>query len=316
MIGGDRNYTGKYSLEINNQVEDLRIQIMHGDEVTVTSGANGSVWYGYYSIPMRRTRYYGPTSGTGTLFSNGKLQIMSWLPGERLRTILPSDDEVTEAAGLGTNSMAVLEAKDASITFEQEQNDALAAIGATPDDVEQVFELYVKEYELDESGSINNEIGTIHELTKPIEVAVTNGTGTRVAVVRMHEETDQETGEVTVRAAQITPFTNNRKISFESDRFSTYLLISEPEGEEINPSTLTKVITLPASVKRIEENALEGIDAEAIIVPAGCEYIGDRAFANCPNLVYVTGPESATLAGDPFAGSNVKVYDTYKGKQD
>lgn len=88
------------------------------------------------------------------------------------------------------------------------------------------------------------------------------------------------------------------------------------DGQEIDPDTLTKVITLPASVKRIEEYAFNGIDAEAIIVPAGCEYIGDRAFANCPNLVYVSYPESATLAGDPFAGSSVKTCNVYGVQQD
>ena len=88
------------------------------------------------------------------------------------------------------------------------------------------------------------------------------------------------------------------------------------DGQEIDPATLTKIITLPATTKRIEEYAFAGIDAEAIIVPAGCEYIGDRAFVNCPNLVYVSYPESATLEGDPFAGSNVKAYNVYEVQQD
>lgn len=78
----------------------------------------------------------------------------------------------------------------------------------------------------------------------------------------------------------------------------------------------TKILYLPEDLTRIEANAFEGIDAEAIVVPAGCEYIGDRAFANCPNLVYVSYPESATLAGDPFAGSNVKTYNVYEVQQD
>lgn len=78
----------------------------------------------------------------------------------------------------------------------------------------------------------------------------------------------------------------------------------------------TKILHLPEDLTRIEANAFEGIDAEAIVVPAGCEYIGDRAFANCPNLVYVSYPESATLAGDPFAGSNVKTYNVYEVQQD
>ena len=87
-------------------------------------------------------------------------------------------------------------------------------------------------------------------------------------------------------------------------------------GKERKMGQKVPVPKCPEDLTRIEANAFEGIDAEAIVVPAGCEYIGDRAFANCPNLVYVSYPESATLAGDPFAGSNVKTYNVYEVQQD
>ncbi|MBQ6232055.1 MAG: leucine-rich repeat protein, partial [Clostridia bacterium] len=66
---------------------------------------------------------------------------------------------------------------------------------------------------------------------------------------------------------------------------------------------LTKILTLPNSLKEIEEYAFEGVDAEIINVPAGCRVIGEYAFANCPNLYYVvirSGIQS--LAGSAFEG--------------
>ena len=53
-------------------------------------------------------------------------------------------------------------------------------------------------------------------------------------------------------------------------------------------------LTLPASMKTVEESAFEGCGAYFIIVPEDCEHIGAYAFKNCPNLeaLYVTGSET------------------------
>ena len=47
------------------------------------------------------------------------------------------------------------------------------------------------------------------------------------------------------------------------------------------------VLRLPDSTEVVAAEALAHIDAEAVIVPAGCRSIGVRAFADCPNLKYV-----------------------------
>ncbi len=62
-------------------------------------------------------------------------------------------------------------------------------------------------------------------------------------------------------------------------------------------------VSLPADLKTIEEEAFAGAAFEAVLLPDGCTAIGSRAFADCPNLVYVRIPASVvSIAEDAFAG--------------
>lgn len=64
------------------------------------------------------------------------------------------------------------------------------------------------------------------------------------------------------------------------------------------------VTVLPTYMTRIEEEAFAGSALEAVIIPAECESIGSRAFADCPGLVYVSIPAGVTfIADDAFEGS-------------
>lgn len=68
-----------------------------------------------------------------------------------------------------------------------------------------------------------------------------------------------------------------------------------------DPDTLT-TLTLPASLETIDEGAFEGVAAQRIVVPEGVTAIGKRAFAACPNLVYITLPDSLqSIATNAFA---------------
>ena len=64
------------------------------------------------------------------------------------------------------------------------------------------------------------------------------------------------------------------------------------------------VLTLPAGLRVISEEAFAGVAAEKIIVPAGVTEIGSRAFADCPNLIELELPEGITsFAADALDGS-------------
>jgi hypothetical protein len=69
-----------------------------------------------------------------------------------------------------------------------------------------------------------------------------------------------------------------------------------------------KVLTLPAVMRTIEDEAFAGIAAEQVTIPEGARSIGSRAFADCDSLLLVVIPASVTsIADDAFENSDVAV---------
>ncbi len=63
------------------------------------------------------------------------------------------------------------------------------------------------------------------------------------------------------------------------------------------------ILELPANLTAIDREAFAGAACQCVVVPEGCVSIGPRAFANCPNLIYVRIPTSVkTVAEDAFEG--------------
>ena len=62
------------------------------------------------------------------------------------------------------------------------------------------------------------------------------------------------------------------------------------------------VLYLPDGLNTIEAEAFEGLACEAVVVPAGCESIGDGAFRNCKELKYIRIPAGAEMGKDVFEG--------------
>ena len=72
------------------------------------------------------------------------------------------------------------------------------------------------------------------------------------------------------------------------------------------PVSAQKVMQIPSMMKTIEEEAFAGVAAEQITVPSGATFLGDRAFADCDDLLLVVIPATVTtIEGDPFEGSDV-----------
>ena len=73
-----------------------------------------------------------------------------------------------------------------------------------------------------------------------------------------------------------------------------------------------QVLTLPAALTEIDEEAFAGTNAQMIVVPNTVTSIGSRAFADCPNLVAVKLPEGASVAEDAFEGCHDELVIVYE----
>ena len=85
---------------------------------------------------------------------------------------------------------------------------------------------------------------------------------------------------------------------FENEAFT----VQEKTGGTIPALNTLSMPSFPASLMVIEAEAFEGTPFQAIIIPDTVTAIGNRAFANCRNLVYVYIPASVkSIAPDAFA---------------
>ena len=94
--------------------------------------------------------------------------------------------------------------------------------------------------------------------------------------------------------------------------YTSYIYAYDKAGNVSKDSDATHVkisvypdpdFILPSGLTIIENESFTGIKARTVVIPAGCTTIGPRAFADCPNLVYVYIPATVTsIAEDAFAG--------------
>ena len=95
-----------------------------------------------------------------------------------------------------------------------------------------------------------------------------------------------------------------KNADLQSDYSSDYqcIRLTVSGGTSVDQSE----ITLPSDIQCIDPEAFEGIAARIVVIPNGCESIGSRAFAGCPNLRLVFIPASVDneedIAADAFVG--------------
>ena len=154
-------------------------------------------------------------NGACDLFIDSSLKVMSHKEGEKLQALLPSDEVVTAAAGVGMN--ATVEVGESNIgNLTKEESDALDRfLDEHGGDVESVFD-----------ASVSTENGSVSALNKPVPITVSNDTGASVFVLRLHEN-----GEGTVSADQLCDATTNEELPFEPALFSKYLVVKPGEAK-------------------------------------------------------------------------------------
>lgn len=110
------------------------------------------------------------------------------------------------------------------------------------------------------------------------------------------------------------------EIATDADGYTTVTVISQGSGITSVVCTSTEdagitaecriavygehVFTLPASLITVDAEAFANSQADMIVIPNGTTTLGERAFADCPNLRIVCMPDSLTqIADDAFDGS-------------
>ena len=64
---------------------------------------------------------------------------------------------------------------------------------------------------------------------------------------------------------------------------------------EIRVIPENRILTLPASLSIIEEDAFMGVSAELVILPDSCRLVSEGAFRACPNLIEISVPSGCVL---------------------
>jgi hypothetical protein len=285
----DEGATTPYHLTINNRVDYLYVRDRSDSNIYL--GTNGYVGQGFWYRRLRGVAYFDTIGGAIDLYSSGQMHVMSWKNGQMIAAILPSDDTVTAAAGLSGGMKASADINESSVAAmtPEEINEMYSYLAVTGDEAAAVFDATVTSYTLDENGNAIEGAG-ITNLNRDIEFQVSNNTGNACYVLRLHEEN----GSVT--ATKLTEASANDTIVFESNLFSKYVLVKSNGEQHLN------TLTLPAGLRRIEDNAFEGGMFQAVIVPDECEYIGHEAFKDCTELIYISYPANAAVEEDAFDG--------------
>ena len=119
------------------------------------------------------------------------------------------------------------------------------------------------------------------------------------------EHVETETATATAALTRSPTETQKGETTYSASFANCAFVDAIRKLEDIPSLGAMSVLRLPAMLSAIETEAFEGAAFEAVIVPDGCTSIGSRAFASCPNLIYVKISASVTsIADDAFEGSD------------
>ena len=319
-IDNGREFTEGVILTINSEVDYLNMSDLNSGSVILGSG--GKVREGYWQRRSRANRNFGTVSAEGTLYANGSLNAMSWRDGETLQAMLPAENVIADAAGLGAGVMVSAEVSESSIQALNEAESTaldsyLAANGGT---VAAVFDASINTYTLDGNGNASQG-AAVTELNTSVPFTVSNETGGACYVVRLHEDASGA-----MAAESLTEPTDGEAIEFRSSRFSKFVLVSTEEesisyefGQNTNEyvkGEWTLYIkgrgAIPSYSTSTGENApwseaVAGKENIRIVIGERITGIGANAFANLGGTTRVDflGTTMPLTDGNAFAGSNV-----------
>ena len=282
-------------------------------DLTLTKKVSSSAdSYGYYYLKIYgNSKYCLDTRTLSTRDRSEDLFTVGLDQGSYLITL--------EQKGMYTNYFPVTASLTLDITeddfFETEENNTKAS--ATPIATNAMYNaIFGEEYECVDWYSFNvlagekyrirmKNIGKLGSTTALYSLSDSSGKETSFGYTLKKQETENynfydfspaQSGTYTVKI-----YNYHRKDALIPYQIGVY--------REIDLDSLN-TLEFPESLLVIEDEAFAGGTFEAAIIPDGCISIGSRAFADCPNLVFVHIPKTVkAIAGDAFDGCGDVIID-------
>ena len=121
---------------------------------------------------------------------------------------------------------------------------------------------------------------------------------------------EQNESVVTTYQVTVSPTDEDPGKAVYTANFSNSAFAQQQKERTIQATGGMTKLFLPGQIRNIEEEAFAGGAFQVVVIPDSCTSIGSRAFADCPNLLYVRIPASVTsLADDAFAGCSQVIID-------
>ena len=205
-------------LNINSTVNNDALLSIRGANNVITLGADGRLkgtdneWAGYLSA----SRYFGSVSGRCDLYRNGKLCVFSHNGGESLMAIIAGEPDFVGA--VNADKTAVMDISETYLTYEEAQ--MLSSLRAEGDTAPYTpFDVTIYQYDRNDEEMRLTEVSS---LNKAVPATVKNTTGGDAYIVRFHDYGAANGG---VKAEVITAPTDETELVFQSDLFSTYVMV-------------------------------------------------------------------------------------------
>lgn len=96
----------------------------------------------------------------------------------------------------------------------------------------------------------------------------------------------------------------NAQANEKNEALINSLAFFSKDREQSNFENEKGTVSLPRSIRTIEDSAFDGTNIVSVKLPEGVETVGDKAFANIPTLKNITIPNTTTYIGkNAFKGS-------------
>ena len=253
------------TVTVQGTVKDLSIS-GPADHITVKTEGEGKILKGSWetfdlgNFYKQKTRFFTP--GTGILFANGLLNVMSYdtVDMDTLGAIMPSSATLTEATeNVDVNQATFMDISSSSVEdLTDAEADALEELGIEQDQLAAGFQVDVAKLTFNDDGSITGEEVTElkSEVPLTLELPSDQDDDTVYQIVRLHE------GDELMAEVIGTSDLGDDSITVNSDLFSKFMVVQT----ELHPNAWFEPDVDDTLTATISSSTLTASAGESIVV--------------------------------------------------